>query len=711
LTYLPLPNIAVTGFNYVSNVINVFDVNRSTARLDHKLTNADSLALALSYSVGDPYFVTRGTPGNFGNWSDAGYITKSAGLTWTRIVRPNAVNDFRASYFSHASVRLGQNLDFNPATIFPALFQPLPIGGLPQITISGYTGVSDYGGSARAPQITLQFTDNFTVTHGSHTFKTGFDIGLIRLATNPSVSSSAFGTFNFTARYSGNGFADFLLGYPATTARETPTQVNLLHQARYSAYFQDDWRVSPKLTLNLGLRYMVQTVMQERDGSYSNFDLGTGTFVVRSEDGKLPRLAIQRLLDAYPYESSEKHGWGTSMMLGDHNNWAPRFGFAYRPFNNNRTVIRGGYGIYYSQIPAYIGIRQISLNNSPFFLRETFEAAATPLPTLTLADPFPSGAGAVSANPAITAVNRDLRAALSQQWNLTVERQLFRSTGLRLTYLGNKATQVPWYNYNRNLPLVQAPGTLQARRPYQPWSDITILDTNANAFTHQMQVEVNRRVASGLFVLANFTWTKSLDNAATVGGPQNPYDAHLDRGNADAVRQLVLNISSTYRLPFGKGGRFLNGSRFLNPLIGGWNLGEITRLRSGAPFSITFTPTLTGWLATRTDIVGDPNVDNPGIQRWFDPAAFKIPAQYTYGNSARNLLFGPGQISIDLSLMKDFKFAERYTLQFRSDAFNLPNHPSFGNPSGNLSSPSTVGKISATSVDQRAVQFSLRLSF
>ena len=197
LTYMPEPNIAVTGFNYVSNVINVFDVNRGSTRIDHKLTKADSLALSLNYSIGDPYFVTRGTPGNYGNWSDAGYITKSGSLSWTRIVKPNAINDFRVAYFSHASVRLGQNLDFNPATLFPSLFQPLPIGGLPTITITGYTGISDYGGSARSPQITIQLTDNFTITHGSHTFKTGFDMGAMRVATNPSVSGSAFGAFSF----------------------------------------------------------------------------------------------------------------------------------------------------------------------------------------------------------------------------------------------------------------------------------------------------------------------------------------------------------------------------------------------------------------------------------------------------------------------------------------------------------------------------------
>ena len=712
LGYVPQPNIQVTGFNYVSNIVNLFDVNRGSARVDHKLNEYNNFSTNWAYSIGDPYIVTRGTPANYGNWSDAGYITKSGALSWTRTFRNASINEARISYFSHASVRLGQNLDFDPTTIFPGLFKPLPIGGLPTVSITGYGGMpSDYGGSERSPQITIQMTDNYTFIRKGHTLKAGFDITFVRVASNPSVGNTAFGSFTFNGRYTNNGFADFLLGYPVQATRSTATQVNLLHQARYSGYVQDDWKVSPSLTLNLGLRYMVQTIMQERDGSWSNFDFGTGTFVIRSENGQLPKLALPRLLAAYPYETSEKHGWGTTMMLGDHNNWAPRFGFAWRPFKNNRSVLRGGYGLYYSQIPAYIGVRQISMTNSPFQLSEVFDAAAGTTPTLTLANPFP-GSGSVTASPAIVAVNRELRNGLSQQWNLTIEQQLLKNMGLRMTYLGNKVTRVPWYNYNRNLPFTQAAGTVQSRRPYQPWSDITTLDTNANSFTNQMQVEVNRRVPGGLFLMMNFTWNKSLDNAATVGGPQNPYDAHLERGNADGVRQHNLNLSGTYRLPFGYKQRFFNRKGWFAQFIGGWNLSALALVRSGTPFSVAYTSTLAGaYPSLRADIVGNPNVENAGITRWFDPAAFRAPAPYTIGNGPRNGLFGPGQWKLDTSLVKEFRIGETAKLQFRGEAFNMPNHPSFGNPSASISAPSTIGRISATSVEQRAIQFAMRLSF
>jgi len=717
LAFYPVPN--TTGvYNYTGNVTNRFDVNRYSAKVDYKPAQMDTIAVTANYSIGDPYFITRGTPANYGNWENGGYITKSAAATWTRTMPHQAINEFRTSYFSHASERLGQNADFDPRTIFPQLFGPLPVGGLPFVTITGYSTIGDYGGAERSPQITTSFADNYTWIRGHHTIKGGGQADFVRISSNPTVigygaspaSGNGLGSFTFNARYTGNGFADFLLGYPVATARDTATLVNLLYQEQLSAYIQDDWRVSARFTLNIGLRWFKQTQMHERDGSWSNFDFARGRLVVRSVDGQLPRLAIPRLLSSYPYTASEQNGWGQDVILADPGTFEPRFGFAYRPFNDSKTVLRGGYGIYTGTIPAYIGVRQISWSNSPFFLRETFEAAAGNTPSLTLANPFPSGGGAVSANPSLTAVNRQLRNSQSQQWNLTVERQIVKNLGLRVTYLGNKSTRVPWYNYNRNMPIKQAAGTIQSQRPFQPFADISTLDTNGNAFTNQMQAELTRRMPSGLYIMSNFTWNKSIDNVPISASPQNPYDAHAERGNSEGVRQLVFNTTATYPLPFGK--KIFPATGFLKGLIGGWNLSSIATFRSGLPFSVTFTPSQAGWYATRADATGiSPNIDNANISRWFNPAAFKIPAPFTFGNSSRDVMFGPGMMKIDAGLVKDVVLHDRYKLNIRFEAFNVPNHPSFGNPSANLSSPSTVGHIGATSVDNRALQIALKVSY
>jgi hypothetical protein len=705
LEFVPLPNTpgsgaAGTGNNYVTSVGNVIDVNRYSIKIDHNFNSLNSISAVLTYSKGSPYFVALGTPENYGNFGDGGYITKGGSIGYNRTFTPTILNEARYSYFNHASIRIGQNTDFNPATIFPQLYQPLPIGGLPNVSITGFAGIGDSGGSARAPQITQQITDNLSILHGAHTFKTGIDIGFGRISTNPGAGGSSFGSFSFNGRYSGNPFADFVLGYPVNAARTTPFITNLLYNTRYGVYAQDDWKVNSKLTLNFGVRYSLQTQTQERDGSFSNFDFGNGQYVVRTEGGQLPRLAIPRLLEAYPYVGSEKNGWGSDVILADHNNLAPRFGFAYRPFNDNKTVIRGGYGIFYNIIPVYIGIRQISLNNVPFVLSENFEAAAGNVPSLTLANPFP-GAGTLSANPSITAVNRQIRNTYAQQFNFTIEREILSGTGLRVSYVGNKGTRVPWYNYNRNLPVVQKAGTIQSNRPYQPWADITTLDTNGNSITHQLQVEAVRRYSRGLFLQASYTWNKTLDNVPIVGGPQNPYDAAADRGNGDSIRPQVFYLSATYDLPL-----------FKNTVFGGWQIASIAQLRAGVPFSVGFSPTQAGWYASRADVVSsDLYPANQSIENWFNPAAFTTPAPFTFGNSARNMLFGPGQKLVDLSVLKDTRIGDRFTVQFRAEAFNATNTPSFGNPSANISVPASVGKIRSTSVPARAIQFGLKLIY
>ena len=702
---VPLPNqpgsVGASGpaNNYATTVGNVIDVNRYTAKGDHNFNSRNTISVMLSYSKGSPYFVALGTPANYGNFGDGGYTTKSGSLGYNRTISPAVLNEARYSYFNHASLRIGQNTTFDPTTIFPTLYRPLPIGGLPNVSIAGFQGIADSGGSPRAPQITQQFTDNLSIVRGAHTLKMGADIAFGRISTNPGASGTAFGSFTFQPRYSGNSYGDFMLGLPTNTARATPNINNLLYNTRYGLYVQDDWKVNAKLTLNLGLRYTLQTQTQERDGSFANFDLGKGVYVIRTEGGQLPRLAIPRLLAAYPYVESEKNGWGSNVITADHNNFGPRAGFAYRPFNDSKTVLRGGVGVFYNIIPVYIGIRQISLTNSPFLLTETFEAGATP--TLSLANPFP-GAGALSANPSITAVNREIRNTSSIQFNFTVEREVAVNTGVRVSYVGNKGSRVPWYNYNRNLPIQQGPGTVQSRRPFQPWADITALDTNGNSITHQMQVELIRRFSKGLFLQANYTWNKTLDNVPIVGGPQDPYNAAADRSNGDSIRPQVAYISASYELPFLKN----------NKLLGGWQVAGIGQFRSGTPFSVSYNPNQAGWLGGRADVVNATLYpQNKNIEGWFNAAAFAIPTPFTFGNSARNMLFGPGQKIIDISVLKDFRFGETHYLQFRAEAFNMPNTPSFGNPSANISVPASVGKIRGTTVSARAVQFGLKLVF
>ena len=733
LKFLPLPNLPGTGpagtiSNYVGNISNISDINRYGVRVDHKLGNKDNLAGSFNSSKGSPYTVAQAFPPLYGSWNDGGYHTVNLNLTENHAFSSRTMNEFRFGWFYHGSVRQGMNTDFNPQTLFPDLYGPFPLGGLPNVAITSHVSFGDYGGSARGKQYTNQYIDNFTHVMGSHTIKAGIDFANYRVSSPPGAfgiltsiaQEAAFGRFTFNGRYTNlnrvtpaaqpaHALADFLLGYPVTTYRSTPTAVNLFYQTRYSAYVQDDWQVSPRLTLNFGLRYMVQTSWKERDHAQANLDFASGKLVIPGD--KLPPQAQQRLFSAYPIVLSSQSGHPDESLETDKNNFAPRLGFAFRPFANNKTVIRGGGGFYYNTLPVYIGFRQMGFSNPPFLLSETFEAAAGSTPTLTLAQPFP-GSGALAPNPALTVVERNIQNSLSQQWNLTVERELGRNLGFRASYVGNKTSHLPWYNRSINVPETQAAGVIQPRRPYQPWADILLLAGGGDSTIHQLQLEGIQRFAYGLSFQAEYSWNRSLDNVPIVGGPQNPYNNRADRGNSDQVRRHIFTIAYSYDLPFGPGKRFASVSGPIGKLLEGWQLAGITYIRSGQPFSVSFNATQAGWFSGRADLVSDPTLPRSErtATRWFDTAAFAVPAPFTYGNSSRNLLFGPGDIVFDASILKNTKIGEDITVQFRAEFFNMPNHTNLLNPAANISVPAQVGRIFGAG-DPRQIQFGLKILF
>jgi hypothetical protein len=537
--------------------------------------------------------------------------------------------------------------------------------------------------------------------------------GTFGLATGL-AQNAGLGRFDFNGRFTNNttgaaapahAFADFLLGYPGFAFRSTPGAISLFYQTRYSAYAQDDWRVSQRLTLNFGTALHGADFVEgarPRAGQL-RFRHGQAGPSRRQVAAAGAAAAGQRLSNQPP---TPARCWRT-----DKNNFAPRIGFAFRPFANGRTVIRGGAGFYYNTLPVFIGFRQAGLTNPPFLLSETFEAAAGRTPTLTLAAPFP-GAGAISPNPSINAVERNIQNGLSQQWNLTVEHELLKNLGLRVSYVGNKTSHLPWYNFSINLPVRQVAGALQPNRPYQPWSDIFLTAGGGDSTIHQLQVEAIQRYSRGLTFQAEYSWNRSLDNVPIVGGTQNPYNYSADRGNSEQVRRHIFSLAYSYELPFGPGKPLANVSGPLGKVIGGWQLAGITYLRTGMPFSVTFNATQVGWLSTRADLIRDPKLPRSerSITRWFDASAFATPAPFTYGNSARNLLFGPGDIVVDLSVLKDTKIKESVTVQFRAEFFNLPNHTNLSNPAANISVPSTVGRIFGAG-DPRQIQFGLKVLF
>jgi hypothetical protein len=725
LAFVPLPNQEPIGeLDYWSgNIANKSNINKYGIRLDHRFGPKDNLTGSYYYSKGDPFFVARAFPEGYGHWSNGGFDQQSWNITHNHTFSTNTLNELRAVYFYYRPRRVGLNLDFDPRKLFPDLYGPMPMGGLPRVAISFLNQIGDYGGDAGLKIYTDQIMDHFTHVHGRHTLKTGIDIGRYRfsgIATAFGLGSgltgdAAFGSFNFTGRYTSptatarppHAFADYLLGFPASTGRASAAPTYLDYFWRYAAYVQDDWQVSRRLTLNFGVRYMVQTPYKERDNTQANLDPVSGKLVFPGRD--VPKQALAPLLKAYPFGTSVEAGWGDKVVDTDNNNFAPRLGFAFRPFSNNTTVIRGGAGFYYNQVPFFIGGRQLGFTNPPFLLAESYTADPGPLPTLTLAKPF-GGAGTIASNPVITAVDHDLKNSLSQQWNLSVEREVLSNLGVRVSYVGNKTSHLPWYNRLMNEPRVQSGDAIQPRRPYQPWSTINLLATGADSILNQLQVEVSKRYSQGAAFQIEYAWNRSIDNAPIVGGPQDPYNNAGDRGNSEGIQRHIFTLAGSYELPFGPGKRYAKAGGVAGKITGGWMISSITRLRTGSPFSVTFTSSRAGWASGRADRIGDGKLDDPSREKWFDPNAFTVPQPFAYGNAGRNILFAPGRIDIDLALYKNVQITERFRLQLRGEGFNAPNHSNLAAPGANISVPTQVGRVLSV-IGGRQFQVGAKLLF
>ena len=714
LGYYPTPTITTSlTNNFTTSVATKYDVQRWNLKIDHTLNAKNALSGGGSYSAGNPYFVALGTPSNYGNWSNAGYITQSLFVRDLTTFTPTLINEARVGYFSHRSIRVGQNTGFSPASLFPGLYyQAGMIGGLPTINMSdanySYQGISDYGGSGHGPQTTIQVTDNLTKQWGRHTIKAGLVLNFSDVITKAGTNSSVLGTFGFNGTYSGNAFADFLLGYVYSSVRAAPTVPVDLRFRQNAFYGQDEWKVNSQLTLNYGVRYSLQTVPEEQHGDMTNFDFNTGQLVIRTSGGQMGSGVNKTILGTYPYTTSEQLGWGDRVIEPDYADVGPRLGFAYRLTDDGKTVLRGGYGIFYNFIPMYIGINQLANTNYPFTLSQSYSATAGSTPSLTLAAPFTTTAS-ITANPTIYSVDHNLRNTRVQQWNLTLEQELPSNIGLRISYVGSKTTQAPWYLYQMNYPKVQKYGTVQANRPYQPWGTIYGLVTKGASETNELQVEVTKRYAHGLYYQGSYTWDKTLNNVPLAASPQNPYNPAGDRGAADGVYAHTGYINASWDLP-------AKGNGVLGGVIKGWTLSGMALFHSGLPFTPTFTAVTssayTGWLATRPDVVPgmNPYAGAHTMGKWFNSAAFQRPTAFTYGNARRNSLFGPHQTDIHLSLQREWSLFHGIKLMGRMDAFNVLNHPVLYTPAANITN-STAGQITSTNQDNREIQFGSKLTF
>jgi hypothetical protein len=669
---------------------------------------------------------------------------RNLAFAWNFIVAANKVNEFRFGYANQTTTTtFGPNgQPFDGAALVKAagiqgIRSDLPAGAkMPDVGITGLTGAS-HGRESNVLTNTYQFADNFTWVKGRHSMKFGADIRRLRTTDITSFTSGDdLGTYRFDGFFTGNPFADFLIGLPHNTnVANTGKDVDGLTN-HYGFFAQDDFRVNPRLTLNYGVRYELHPMFFDRALTTSQFDRAFpgGRVIIANEDArKYTSPTFVQSIGNTPIVTAAQAGLPETLRYNDYNNFAPRFGFAYRL--NDKTVLRGGYGIYTATILGSVFYTITGIHVSDV---RGFTNTDKTKPNVTLLNPF-GGAGVapvVGSADFRRATQFDGADPYSQQWNLTFERDLGWNTGIRMTYTGNRTIKMfSSPDLNQVRPNTVGYAVAKLARPYPNWNIIYTRDPNTGAWYNAFTTEVNKRMSKGLMFQSSWTWAKNQSNAVGSNGsgfasengtvPTDRFNLNLDSGNLPTTRRHRFLTVFAYQIPVMASLNKGVGKQ----VLGGWELGGILLFQSG-PF---LTPTIssatdpsgtnttqrandrpdyaTGYTGNYGNLSGGQTVD-----QWFDRSAFSIPASNIgrFGYVGPGQLVGPGTQSFSLRITKRFELMERYKLQLEGLATNLTNTPNFGNPALNVSA-SSFGRVTSTlGVDNggaRTIQVGAKVQF
>lgn len=719
LEYYPLPNVAGTrsgAANFVNSTPSRSPQDQFSSRVDHVFNSKNNVSV--SYQFFDYLVYSPSAIPNFSTLDKQ--RSHHAAISDYHIFSPGLINEFRIGYNRYSGLRYQEDNQFGNIVSQLGIpqggdygVQPTNNvnGGLPGISVSGVNGLTGIGGGT--PQWrgdnTINIVNALTWVKGKHTYKFGADYQYFY--KHSYFDSGTKGSFAFNGQYSGNALADFLTGQLRSTSRSTgdPNQHPYTRSANF--YVQDDWKILPSLTLNIGLRYEANIPQKERTNKLSQFDIETGllnsgqgiTYDVNRATGLLIPVGTKDI--------------GNTLYDMPKKNFAPRVGFAWRATQDNKTVVRGGYGIFYDQVVVGNGLYPIFGLGAPYL--SAFTTTNTPTNKFaTWENPFPAGVAGGSVSPG--AVNRRFPNTYLQQWSFGIQRQIVNNLLLDVTYQGSKGTAIPIdWDINQATP---GAGNIQTRRPYQQWSSVNWRDAVGRSVYHSLTTKVERRFANGFTFQSSLVWSKSLDlqsvNASGSTGDGSIRDirninAEWGRSGFDARLRFVT--SYVYELPFGRGRHLLSSAPgWLDAVAGGWETTGILTFQSGRPFTVTTTrDTSNTGGSNRPNVVGDPHLDSRSPQLWYNTAAFSDinPAgTYTFGNAGRNILNAPGIQTFDAGLFKNFRLIEALNLQVRAEAFNLFNRAHFSVPVTNIAA-TNAGQITSTAIPNRSIQFGLKLVF
>ncbi len=710
--------------NYLLNPIKNRQDNQFDVKMDHSLTSANRFFARYSFEKThrlQPASLPHGDAGFTFGAGDGNIKAQGFAFNDTHTVKTNLLNEFRFGWTSIKFFQLPIDYGTNPANAvgLPGINLNPATSAFPQFT---FQNIRNLGQNANQPLITnqndFQIFDNVTWIKGKHTIKSG---GSVTLRSREILNADSItGVFNFNNNMTSNcagqaagcsvnsatGFdvASFMLGFVNTKTRNLFDEDTYTEKRpEYSLYVQDDFRMTSRLTLNLGLRWDVYPPWIEVDNRQTNFDETTGKFVIASDDAVIAGVNVGRYLQTY-----------SKRDLG------PRFGFAYDLTGNGRTTVRGGYGIFWNFTPG--GTSSSKAQNPPFLQSQALSASPTAYGVnLLLKEGLPAPPGTDPNRPASGTTRSifdiNFRDAYARQWNLNIQRAIATNYMVEVAYVGSQGRHMLIKGDPNQAPPVLGVTDSNVNRPYIKISPLlrTVGQVQAKGTLdyNALLVKFQRRFANNFSFLNSYTYGKAIDLNSDNDGLvtlTNVYNPGYNRGPADYDITHTLSSSWVYELPV-----------FRNKVYGGWQISGILLWRGGLPLTVTTTSGVqsTG-TGNRPNRICDGNISDQSITRWFDTSCFVAPTDLTatYGDAGRNIIRGPGSFNIDASLIKNTRIGHIET-EFRVEAFNLLNHPQFGNPNttlgnaafGTISTMLSNPSCSVCGTVERQVQLGVKVRF
>jgi hypothetical protein len=736
LEFYRTPTLPGVTNNYVQALARPQNRDQFILRMDYLESTRSSWAGR--YSWGDE---NESSPGLNLNGSKLVTNLEQYMVSNTRTLTPSAVTETRFGYtrfYNSVGTLLAFQRNVVDELAIPGLSGGDPVSwGIPSVGIANYQGIGDStDGPFENKNSTLQFLNNTSITRGKHSMRFGGEVrkdqfnqvgnqfgrGSFGFAVTPTQDPRAL-TAGSGLPPQGDAFASFLLGNITLTEVAAQIASVQFRATSYAFYFDDVWKISPKLTLSLGLRYENTPPWEDISGNLTTvfFNAFDNTPNV-ADQSRYPVFLRQGSGDPYaglrvrwPNIPLVRDGrLGNRLVNRDNNDFAPRIGIAWSP--SSKWVVRSGAGMFYNQdqgnprfdVARNAAGRTRNDDNSDFPV-QTWATGAAGL----------SGSVANILTPQAFSNKFDRRTPYSMQWIFNVQRELGRDLAFEAGYVGSVTRHLE--SYRGVSAAVPGPGTNASRSPYPNWGLLVLVENGGRANYNALGTKLTKRYSKGLTALVSYTWSKSIDTTSGIRTSdsdtlfsQDGRCMLCDRGLSAFDNRHRLVISGLYDIPFGKGRKFLIQNRFLDAVAGGWQVGGITTWRSGFPInpSAGVNRANTNINVDRPDATGQAvSISDPNTNRWFNTSAFTLQPIYQFGNAGRNTVIGPAGFMLDSNVQKNFSLMkEGHELQFRWESYNLLNHPVWGFPNASLSSPN-FGRISSTAVSMRQLQFALKYVF